>query len=1489
MIELKPVLNKKDLENISLYNKAPYKQLWEENDEWKIYDVVKSLRKEQSYWPSKLDISKPDTYKNKIINKPKVWSPAMAGASFIGNAKDYLNSLERKKTIWEKAKDLLVPDLISTWFKVLKPTATTAIKSTLDTKLQEVYSVPEQLRWEWKWLEIIKWANQRWLENVNLVLQIPERVAKNTYIDLKNKATVVPDYIFTALDKDRTIQDTKEIRKNRELYTRLWHWVQNEWDALSLNTSDEIRKNIINSIPDIKERENAQKYIEDNKWNILATDTIFAVWSWILTWEWLRWALKVIPKNQTALRWIVEVTEKIIDPSLSDLTKLWVIFWASTWLQYLATWETGIESEWAKEWAAILWFSTVLKWLWVAIPEWYKWIKELLQNDEVKKWMDTFFWELADKTWARLNLLPQNQWTWISWKIEEIKVPEQISKEKDIIEVANNIPVRNVFNKTLDNIESNLKKTWYYNDKKNPISNWVNIRFKQLEQLYIDSRINNFVDKYKWTESDIAKLETLGKIWWDSENLIRAFKNKLDKLDWNYIAKYPEYAQLKSRYYQAVKKSKQYINQKSDLNDIQTKLTKELGDINIKINSTTDKLELDKLYKNKYKIQSTLSDAKKKIKELDKDWWKLSTKVIVNWKTIVFNSPDELKLYLDETEKNMPLLRDVSEKQAEVNKYILKYYYDSWIINKDELYWLLENPYYIPWKLSEETKAQNIWEKLYWDKEKLIKALWSWSEDLDFSLDGLDNLVWYYKIAFQTINRNNLIWELKEVAERNWNDLKNLDNKEWYIPVPYFKNWEREDIFIPKFMEAFFKIDNPSNNILARWLRYWNQLFKWLVTWVLAPLFTAKMTLSEIVQWMMQSANKWANPLENLSYIKNKVQSKITWEDKEYYDALSQYIDAVWASYGLLKWTVRDMWDELASDIYYSRNILSKWYMKWLDFAEYVLWWTEKHWTRWPIFENLLKNQAKDLWIDYKEIKKIFDKNFNKDLNFLDSKWVNKDLEKLWIDPFIAAKASRWIFDYLASGDMFRVMWRYISYANLVPVTGKAAYNFTIWWVKSLANMPPKQRVRAMKWITATLWAVQSLAFLNYAHNYWLFQYPWESDESFQERQKLWELLKKQPDYTKFRPWRAYLWTDGKIHHDNTWILNNTLFDLSYRLAYTLGELWRWRWMDWSWALKTMDDLTYFSQIRQWPLKSLDLITPQLLKWVTETIFNKNTFHWWKVYEEWMWLNDTKWVSNISKFIASLISIWEKEWPIWEKVWWFQVNPKAIDNIIKFANPEKLWTLKALISYWEDEVFLNNIEWITPKESSYIRKMFWSTAKIMDNTIDELYKSKEDIEEWYNIQKNFIKNSFKEVSTKEEAWKVFEELYIKSLKNYWEEHKLTKYLDEQLLNRLNELDWVWINNNISNLTANSIWKRMAKLTEEWNVWEIEKLYKSLEDTSNDYKINQVKISYYLYTAKDLDELTKIAKEVFNKFDKDKKTNDYIRNQILEVRDYLNSK
>jgi hypothetical protein len=74
-LELKPVLNKSELQRISQFNSLPYSKAYKEKKEDELFEIVKSERKNRNMPTYKIDAAIPSTTKNFIYTKPKDLSP----------------------------------------------------------------------------------------------------------------------------------------------------------------------------------------------------------------------------------------------------------------------------------------------------------------------------------------------------------------------------------------------------------------------------------------------------------------------------------------------------------------------------------------------------------------------------------------------------------------------------------------------------------------------------------------------------------------------------------------------------------------------------------------------------------------------------------------------------------------------------------------------------------------------------------------------------------------------------------------------------------------------------------------------------------------------------------------------------------------------------------------------------------------------------------------------------------------------------------------------------------------------------------------------------------------------------------------------------------------------------------------------------------------------------------------------------------------------
>ena len=183
----------------------------------------------------------------------------------------------------------------------------------------------------------------------------------------------------------------------------------------------------------------------------------------------------------------------------------------------------------------------------------------------------------------------------------------------------------------------------------------------------------------------------------------------------------------------------------------------------------------------------------------------------------------------------------------------------------------------------------------------------------------------------------------------------------------------------------------------------------------------------------------------------------------------------------------------------------------------------------------------------------------------------------------------------------------------------------------------------------------------------------------------------------------------------------------------------------------------------QWPARAiLTRLTPPVAKELIELTNNKSLKYWNKIYTEWAWANDTKWVSKLSLFISSALN-WDNLDELWMKKW--NVNPKVIDNLLQSFSPKRL-----------DWVFSEKkAEEIVP----YLIKLLGSsTHKVPDKQTNELYDIKEKQTNEYTKFTTYVNNAIDWAKTKEDIKKTYAMLW--NWASAQKDDKKMKYINNKI-------------------------------------------------------------------------------------------------------------
>lgn len=441
MIELKPVLNKKEQEAIRLYNTLPYNQAVKEKDESALFKAIKTARKEQ--WLSQeLKLENPN---NLILTKGKAWSPLdVLMQKFIEVSPMKLLSPEN---LWKSTASVnkkVYAALEKPWLIFSKPTsevlkAWSAIYYWAKGIYEEMssYIKPDKIAPSMN--KTSQWANLT--PAITLQTKIAEdNIAKKMEKDIKSWLNVVQRWILNTAD---------EFENNRSKVNILFwttDWLSDYW---SLHTNEERRRNAIAKAPEEKKEELTKFYGDTTAWQVWI-DIVSQVAWWLASWT----ALSSIAQKTTN-----PVVAKALTTMGDTIVKYWMwaneILWAtqafSALAYYNSTWKYLFEDDMEATEAMIWWvFSSVVRWAGKAFLknkekwftpdniDWAKFLKEVNSDEWVSKGFSIMtnafnnsFKELKEKTGNAIQDYVEKQWlvSRFVWDEGDITLIEKLSDD----------------------------------------------------------------------------------------------------------------------------------------------------------------------------------------------------------------------------------------------------------------------------------------------------------------------------------------------------------------------------------------------------------------------------------------------------------------------------------------------------------------------------------------------------------------------------------------------------------------------------------------------------------------------------------------------------------------------------------------------------------------------------------------------------------------------------------------------------------------------------------------------------------------------------------------------------------------------------------------------------------------------------------------------------------------------------------------------------
>lgn len=1419
-LELKPVLNKSELERISQFNSLPYSKAYKEKKENELFEIVKSERKNRNIPTYKIDTSNPSTTKHFIYTKPKDLSPIQIFTSLFNvyrkeDEKPWLKNvvnpiLRPALNVWGLALDILTQwqwqwKLSSTVWKVAaevnKPIYA-ALEKPWVLISKPISSVAKA------WTAVYQWAKGVFNEMASV---IKENRTQNISSEVSWGGWLMPmERNLETLAIDKKIDDV--IKKNKESWLGTFQrgilstaddfednirkvdilfWTTDSLsDYWTLNSQEEKRRNAIEKAPPEK-KETFQKFYDDTMWWQMGNDVVTQVVWWFATWSALgaiskqianpvvskavstmwdviskygMWANEILGAAQafSALSYY-DATGKYLFDDDKEATE------AMAWGLFSALIRGGIKT-FTKDWTEKIALENI---------DTDKFMKTISEDDGVRKWFSIMtrelkkaFEEWKQKLWESIE--KAMEWQWL--------VPRIIDEQWVPSSVVNKAPVKDEADLFIETLSKPVIKKDEVGHKK-PLS-------KSFRDAFYERSNEDFVAQLNLPKQErYAALANLEQI--KNNGKIEQFKNRLDEIVKPFndvqLRKLNTLIRLKDRLNKTINFWNQY---NAKIEAIKIKNEKRTNLISKTISDWLSEKQKEKLFK---------IFPKNKLPFWE---WILKTK---GW------TKEKMQAVITKLEEDIDL-SEASKQIRNLNVLARQSMYDSWLISKETADAFALNPDYIPSKITQESMEEIWiqWKKFKWDA--LIKWLKGGSDSLEFDLDNwLTDAFSYYTRIIKAARRNEYIKNIVEIAREQWMELvsKNVPNKKeltrmWYEKYSYKVDGEEVEIMLPK--DVIKRLDkNPEDLML--WIKAMQKLTaisKSMISWWLNPFFYVVQLPVEFFLWLLKSIKQWGNLWTFFSTLPKRVRYWVFWtnDEKKISNLISQLISTSWADFAWGRYAQEELtqaFNPLWTWIEW--NILTRGAIKTLSRANYVASIFDKWWVRGPAFMADISKQLKEKWISEKQFEKAL-------LSFwetwmLDYNSFVKHMAGKGININISSKVARDIFPYAVVSDSLRLLGTFQPYLNIAAVNLDAL-------IKLLRDGDNKRNKTIIGWIAA-------MAIWNYYYNHISEDWPWKE-------------LAKQDWKIKAQSWLAIQWANWTWKFTSPLTNNNTLYNIIYWLTYLAWETARGNWFNPAEAMaKTWEELLYFDFIHnmneKWIIKwwfdaVKEKFSVPIFKQAIEIWTNKWLRYWEKIYNEWYWLNDINpRTSDFVKLVAFVVEEYNKMFEEdyrdvwWVKKWGVQFNPAVMSKAIEYGDPTQFPFYKniknLLVSEWEEET----------KDALF--KLISRSFKTQEKTIEDIYNTRDAETMRYGLIQNWIKNIVSAAETKEEVKEIFKNRREELIKEYWKDSKEYKYFKNKVIEKMEELEKWKTTFTVQKQSADTIARYMIKIREEeWKeAWE----------------------------------------------------------------------
>jgi len=1396
-LNLTPILNKEEQDRVRNYSIKPFYDIYREEDEEELYNTAKALRKQNSLPKAKIDINDWTTAGNLIINKYRYSSPASDAGSVANNidlirnkgsydiSKYYTPSKEEKdkettfwgltdeweitgalymkkeaealkffqwdKTIWEKVLDYLV-----------KPSDNRLKKTIKDIAESEEWEKALQNFADATWLPVSTYARlQDFIDDVLVKKPVASTtvLAWAAYYNLKElwktsfaqslQGSPYPEppkwYSFV-----NAWENTEAFKKKVEMF---WGTRTEMSDYMNFETAEEKRNAMMEEVTDPKLKADLE---EIRKYSVIADVTAWIA-SWVMTWNAINSVAKTV--GVTSKTWkILNTMDKVINPSLDNMTTMWVWIWAVALPYYELTWKWIWEdNQAANEWAMMFFWSAWLK----LMSDTPKASQSIFAHPKVKEWVNLFvneFKKIAEEpiekfakySWAKLNIVEE----WSSkLNFQDKTNLKNINSRNQALKLQQDYKAWRLSEQEIEDLEiawvpikDNEKQSLKISAIQENRADWImyyawkdkkGLSFKWTEEALNNPNVETF---WVWVHMNPA---TFKKVTW--EDLLKDVKVK-EEID-------PLKIEKEEAIVEAMKKA----------------------DLEYEDKVIADKAKLEKewyierrardLWMWEKKESMWLKDKMDFIWNRGKSYiWKNQNRIF--W-TKVWDSWVGWKLKPAQREAEKTL--DTQQVFWKVNTIV----WQVWNIYKEIWSDYKKFNQYL-WQKSRYFKT--LWEELKWNQLKTVSELEDWTK-IEWTKDRL-KMAWskddaqFSKIADRLHNLNKQVLEMEvEAWVRSQKEADNfLKNNPFYIPDK-------------------LEIDDIEN--LIRKGNYWAQtkIWRWLKGWSEANIFSKNsmenLSTSMAYRTRVAATSRLYNKLSELSdkswaWIANIVKK---WTNRRWYSVVETFVDwekklleipnfykealekndikAISTFEKILRkptsilkyfstWP-HNLAFQFKAPAYEVPAALMKNFSEWGSMTDYFksMFRTKNSYMNTEEWKIAIKALLNHMWWDFSWAKNyrlefnklvnpaLWENPFTKETKMQkfwrvsDSLWhtielsttrapvFESQLKKMWIDwnkwkelskKFVSENWDvnvTWLKNAIIKewGDperawiIAREVFDYQAASSAVKRIAQVVPYFDIPFnsMKALHDMWESNPKKFLVYMWAMTWIAEGM----YQYNY-----SWER----------WEFMRKQNSYVRNKVWLASI-------DEEAWRINiqDILWNKWQALEWIYPMIVNMQenntinpWLEW--VNRIVKDLTYFGDLTK--PNFIDFWkTPPFWKQMAETAFNRDFFYDSDLIPDYKkdileteqydrYTNPL--VIKMSRALA-LMTWWEVD-NLWLIEGWTQISPKKLEKYLETLDPR--WTVLDYASLIFNQFWM---EWVTDSNVKPLKKLLTRVYRLQSN------------------------------------------------------------------------------------------------------------------------------------------------------------------------------